>query len=94
MKVVYNNCYGGFGLSEEAEKLYMKYSGKENLTWSDFLCIPRHDPILVRVVEELKDSSGICADLDIEEIPDGTPYIIDEYDGLERVVTSIDWIIP
>jgi hypothetical protein len=26
-KVVYNACYGGFGLSDAAKELYLKYSG-------------------------------------------------------------------
>ena len=54
--------------------------------------IPRHDPILVQVVEELGDkANGECAKLAIEEV-DGL-YRIDEHDGNESVVTpdGYDW---
>lgn len=54
----------------------------------------RSDPILVRVVEELGDAaSGDHAKLKIEEIPAGSQYRIDEYDGSERVMTrdSYEW---
>lgn len=52
--------------------------------------IPRHDPDLVRVVEELggdhrEGASGACAELRVVEIPDGTDYEIDEYDGNEHI---------
>lgn len=58
---------------------------------------PRHDPVLVKVVEELGDkANGGCADLKIDELPDGTPYRIDEYEGKERVATidRYEWVIP
>jgi len=50
---------------------------------------PRHDPILIAVIERLgKAANGEYADLRIEEIPSGTPYRIDEYDGRESVETA------
>ena len=137
-KVVYNACYGGFGMSREACKRYWELQGKEvwiengefmdmftvwlvppeerveqkdwrsmslterlaynkqysEQTWSD-RNVDRHDPILVRVVEELGDKAdGMYAELDIAEV--SGPYRIDEYDGFESVETpdSYDWIAP
>lgn len=142
-KVVYNSCYGGFGLSIEALIRYYKYkypgknlffyrstsdTDKESITMKeaiaedfryphfrvDFLDkdfgskvseddlddyhkhivnrksqnIERHDPILVRVVEELgpETASGRCAKLAIADIGESL-YRIEEYHGLEKVVT-------
>ena len=50
--------------------------------------IPRDDPKLIQVVEELGESSwGSCAQLKIIEIPDGAlRYQILEYDGWESIV--------
>lgn len=49
----------------------------------------RDDPALVQVVEELgKKANGQCAELRIEEVPAGTLYRIDEYDGRESVMTQ------
>ncbi len=47
----------------------------------------RTDPLLIQVIEELgtKAASGGCADLAIVEIPDGTEYTIEDYDGNEHV---------
>lgn len=46
----------------------------------------RHDPMLVRVVEELGEKSwGTCSELRVVDIPDGTDYEIDEYDGMETI---------
>lgn len=56
--------------------------------------VPRHDPVLIQVIEELGEAAnGECADLAIEDVPEGTQYRIDEYDGNERVMTcdSYDW---
>ncbi len=47
---------------------------------------PRNDPDLVRVVEELGDkANGDCAKLRVVEIPDGTDFEIQEYDGNEHI---------
>lgn len=62
--------------------------------WDDFLDENRTHPLLVRVVEELGDAaSGRCAKLAIRDLPAGTRYIIDEYDGFESVRTpdDFDW---
>ena len=83
MKVVYNCCFGGYGLSEEAIKLYNEKSGR-NIKY-DF-DIERHDPILVAVVEELGDEvNNIFSELAIIDIPEGYGYAIDDYDGFETV---------
>ena len=85
MKVVYNACYGGFGLSDEALALYktkVSVSG-DFYDWD----IQRNDKALIEVVEELGEgANGFLAKLRIEEIPDGSEFEIDEYDGLESVV--------
>lgn len=51
--------------------------------------LKRTDPILIQVIEELgEDANGSHAKLAITEVPQGTPYSIDEYDGRERVETD------
>ena len=83
MKIVINTCYGGFGLSTAAEKLYKTRSGKEE--FYDFQ-LERDDLILIAVVEELGEAAdGGCAELKIVEIPDGVNWQIEEYDGLEHI---------
>ena len=54
--------------------------------------IDRTDPILISIVETIgpKAASGRFASLYIEEIPNGTLYKIDEYDGLESLITQDD----
>lgn len=133
-KVVYNGCYGGFGLSPRAIlryaeikgiKLYAfvyEYKNEKTIftpatekdldkgtefrlsfytspdhakdTYFSHYDIERDDPALVQVVEEMGDkANGSCAKLCIQEIPKGTAYRIDEYDGNESVMTqsSYDW---
>lgn len=92
-KIVYNACYGGFNLSEKAVARYAELAGIA-VDDVDDRDIVRHDPILVRVVEELGDAAnGQCAALCIKDIPSGTQYRIDEYDGYESVAThdSYEW---
>ena len=95
-KIVYNACYGGFGLSDEAKIRYRELTGNVGNENFDVYGIDRADPILVQVVEELGYAAGSWgADLMIEEVPAGTKYRIDEYDGIETVMTidSYDWKI-
>lgn len=59
--------------------------------------VPRHDSILVQVVEELGSigAGGAGANLRIAAIPRGTKYFIHEYDnGREAVKTpdDLEWI--
>jgi hypothetical protein len=48
--------------------------------------IPRDDPDLIAIIEELGEAanSGV-SELKIIEIPDGTEYTIEEYDGIEHI---------
>jgi hypothetical protein len=83
MKVVINTCYGGFGLSDDAFTRYKNESGNTEISYYG---IPRNDPILVSIVEELgEDSWGRWASLKIVDIPDGIEWDIEEYDGSEWV---------
>lgn len=113
-KVVYNSCYGGFGLSRAAIERAREMSGNpawggpclKGDTYDDGTLVERdygriegvarHDAVLVSVVEELgRAANGAFADLDIENVPAGVGYRIDEYDGRERVMTRDDyeWIV-
>ena len=105
MKIVINQCFGGFGLSDQAIQRYGELAGlnlvsKEGglfgLTWYldsvqddhyfDQYSIPRNDPNLIQVVEELDELSwGPYSELAIVEIPDDVKWTIEEYDGNEHV---------
>lgn len=132
-KIVYNACYGGFGLSHEAVlryaelkgiKLYFeqqKYSTycyylipveeynriraaeqtkpissgrfkESNAAYFSPTSIERADPILVQVVEELgEQANGNYARLIITDIPAGTLYRVEEYDGYESIMVQDDY---
>ena len=81
MKIVINECYGGFSLSERACMVLdcrpYDYSEHEM----------RNDPQLVEVVEDLgHDASGRLAELEVVEIPDSaTDWVIFDYDGMESL---------
>ena len=92
MKVVYNDCYGGFSLSKEAIDWYKELTGKLGEIYARD--ISRHDPALVKVVETLgAKADGYLASLRVKEIK-GNKYRIEEYDGVESVVEpdDIEWI--
>lgn len=83
MKIVINNCYGGFGLSEEAMDM---------LGINDDYGIDRTDPALIEVVEKLGDrASSKFAKLTVVEIPDeATDYDISYYDGAETLIYVVN----
>lgn len=142
VKIVYNACYGGFGLSDKAIRryaeikritLYPEDNSKYDFTtyWTkpqeerdnilsseEFMRasmdqrqesneaydsavlepreIERTDPALVQVVEELgKYANSRFSDLQIETLEKGQKYVIDEYDGLETIVTieNTNWLV-
>ena len=87
MKVVINNCYGGFSLSDAGIARYLELKGIEVPDKSFYdRDIPRDDPILIKVIQELGDAAdGFVADLKIVDIPDDVDWYIEEYDGNEWV---------
>jgi hypothetical protein len=94
-KILYNNCYGGFGLSKEALAMYKQKAGIDPDTRVYHWDIDRADPILIEAVETLglELSGDRCSRLAIREVPSGVKYRIDEYDGNEAVMTidEYDW---
>jgi hypothetical protein len=94
MKIVINNTYGGFSVSEKVySELGLEYDGYGYLRNEDFNINSensyefRTDKKLISAIEKIgvKKSSGECAELKIIEIPDGIEWMIDEYDGMESV---------
>jgi len=100
MKVAYNACFGGFGLSKEALIMLAELKGVD-LTGLDYRhsCFAndnysitfsgpedRTDKDLINVIETLgHKANGSCAKLAIKEIPEGASYEVTEYDGYEDV---------
>lgn len=71
--------------------IYWKFEGtvEQNRYWEVWLGDNRSHALLLRVVEELgEDSFGQCAKLEIVEIPDGTEWELDEYDGIEHIAEA------
>jgi len=51
--------------------------------------IERNDPDLIAVIKKLGDEANdSSSNLHVVEIPDGTDYEIDEYDGLEHIAEA------
>jgi hypothetical protein len=83
IKVVINDCFGGFGLSDAALE---EYKGRKGIIDPNFYYydIPRDCPVLVEMVER-GDADTDYSDLKVVEIPDDVNWYIEEYDGLEHV---------
>lgn len=78
VKIALNTDYGGFGLNAKGTKLFEELAG-EAFDRSRHSRTNRH---LIQVIEE----GGGKANVTIEELPEGTEYLIDEYDGSEWIV--------
>lgn len=89
MKVVLNECYGGFGLSEAFVNKYPQF---EDINYS----YDENDRIKVDFIEALEEfgvneASGDCASLVIVEISDDcTDWEIIENDGDETIIYVLD----
>lgn len=84
-KVVINNSYGGFNLSDKAVKMLSELKG-ESIEWIQWYSLPRDDKDLVEVVEKLGyAANNLWSNLAIAEIPEDIGWEIQEYDGLETV---------
>lgn len=89
-KIAYNTCYGGFSLSEKAKMLYRELTGMKEDAHLDEDDLPRHDPVLIKVIETLgSEANGSYADIAIRTI-NSPAYRISEYDGAERVIIPAD----
>lgn len=94
-KIVFNNCYGGFSLSEDGLVLFRVLGGVAEDA-RDFPVTRRHDRLLIKVVETLgKKADGNGADLRIMKVSPGTPYRIKNYDGKETVkmLDTSEWAV-
>ncbi len=84
-RIVINDCYGGFGLSDRAFREYKNLAGITESDLSD-RDIPRDDPYLVKIVREMgMGANGAHANLKIVEVPGDVKWLIQEYDGVEWV---------
>lgn len=97
-KVVINTCFGGFSISEEAVYEYLSRRDLEGTSDTSWYVrhIPRDDETLVALVEEWGErANGSCAKLQVVDLPPGTHYLIDEYDGMESIQTrdGTNWAV-
>ena len=89
MKIVINADFGGFSLSAMAADRLVALGVPRMSYWGDWTDKERANPLLIQVVEELgAAANGSVADLKVIEIPDGTEWVIEEYDGLEHVAEA------
>lgn len=86
--VVINDCYGGFGLSERAQREYKRLAGIDDPSFYD-KDIARDDPYLIKIVKELgMSANGPHANLKIVEIPGDIEWLVQEYDGAEWIAEA------
>ena len=101
MKIVINACFGGFSVSENFLKEYnIPY---EKSKWGSIYPKEgedidyRTDPRLIEYIEKhgSEMASGSSSYLVVEEIPKGTAFMIDEYDGNESIMyrDEMSWMI-
>jgi hypothetical protein len=92
-KVVYNNCFGGFGLSLKALEEYNCLT-KNTFKYSE--CIDRENTTLIKLVEDYKKTGINVNDnyskLKIKEFPVKYKKYLkwSEYDGNENVTIDYD----
>ena len=85
MKMIINDCYGGFGIRMDIlEKLKLT-------AYSEGDDVIRSNPQLIKMIEAGEDISDSYAKLKVVEIPDeSTDWYLDENDGWESVIYVLD----
>jgi len=84
-RIVINDCYGGFGLSDKAMEKYKSMAGIDDDLFYHY-DIERDDPYLIKIVREMgAAANGDFSNLKIVEVPADVDWIIQEYDGIEWV---------
>lgn len=98
IKIVINELFGGFAISEGGLEWLSNNGRTVDLHgWlvSDDRNIPRHDPVLVKMVETLGEAASATrgSSLVVLEIP-GNQYLIRDHDGKEEVCTpeNMNWV--
>jgi hypothetical protein len=87
-RIVINDCYGGFGLSDRALTEYKKLAGIADEDFYDRE-IARDDPYLVKVVKDMgMSANGKFSNLKIVEVPADVEWILQEYDGAEWIAEA------
>ena len=82
MKVVINDCFGGFSVNSKIAKKYFN---------GEFYRIQRTDPTLINLIESGINCDGSCAELKVVEIPENaTDWRVIEYDGAEYIIYVVD----
>jgi hypothetical protein len=86
-KIVINNTYGGFSMSDEAIAEYCEQRGIEDTANFYYYDLHRDDQTLVGMVENLGSEfvSGGRSELKVVEVPDDVEWVICDYDGMEWV---------
>lgn len=79
-EVVINACYGGYGLSDKADRYLANKYGCDGKN------LDRDDERLIECVKMLgENAGGSCAELAIETIPACYSFDVEEYDGFESI---------
>lgn len=98
LKILYNDCYGGFAFSPEYETAYKKRTGKDLDCYKRLFRVGpdsiRCDPDAVALFEELgsEAASGPNASIAVREIPEifARYWSIEESDGDEYVHVDVN----
>ena len=101
MKIAINNCYGGFSLSVAAFDRLVELGDVDTIEVAEiferlgldradaFYEGYRHNPLLIQTIEELgENANGRHSFIKIVEIPDGTSYMVQDYDGMEWIAET------
>jgi hypothetical protein len=92
IEILYNDCYGGYGVSKQALQMYNDRKLAIDPSWNIIEFdhyLSRSDPLLIQIYKEIgKEAfSERYASVEIQEIPKKYEkcFLIDEYDGKESV---------